>query len=240
MATINDYIKKAKIQGFALTKFLDTTESSDLRKVKDPLIKVYYNGGFIESERVRAIIIDKNEEDPQDYEFEISLIKVKPKADFREISHRNVLGTLMSFGIKRETIGDIVVNENEIYIFVVSDIVNLLLDQLKEINKIAVNCSVVDLTEFKTEVKEETHLINVASKRLDAVISKVLNKSRNDTNEIIKKGLVQINHIVCDNISYQLKSNDLISIRHYGRILIKDVVNITRKDRLILEVSIKH
>ena len=240
MATINDYIKKAKIQGFALTKFLDTAESSDLRKVKDPLIKVFYNGGFIESERVRAIIIDKNEEDPQDYEFEISLIKVKPKADFREISHRNVLGTLMSFGIKRETIGDIVVNENEIYIFVVSDIVNLLLDQLKEINKIAVNCSVVDLMEFKTEVKEETQLINVASKRLDAVISKILNKSRNDTNEIIKKGLVQINHIVCDNISYQLKSNDLISIRHYGRILIKDVVNITRKDRLILEVSIKH
>ncbi|MBR2891715.1 MAG: hypothetical protein IKC22_04990 [Bacilli bacterium] len=240
MATINDYIKKAKIQGFALTKFLDTTESSDLRKVKNPLIKVYYNGGFIESERVRAIIIDKNEEDPQDYEFEISLIKVKLKADFREISHRNVLGTLMSFGIKRETIGDIVVNENEIYIFVVSDIVNLLLDQLKEINKIAVNCSVVDLMEFKTELKEETQLINVASKRLDAVISKILNKSRNDTNEIIKKGLVQINHIVCDNISYQLKSNDLISIRHYGRILIKDVVNITRKDRLILEVSIKH
>ena len=119
MATINDYIKKAKIQGFSLTKFLDSNESSELRKIKDPSIKVFYNGGYDDAERVRAIILDRTEQDPLDYEFELGIIKVIPKSDLREITHRHVLGTLMSFGIKRETIGDIVVNSKDIYIFTI-------------------------------------------------------------------------------------------------------------------------
>ena len=240
MATINDYIKKAKIQGFCLTKFLDSNESSELRKIKDPTIKVFYNGGYDDAERVRAIIIDKTEQDPLDYEYELGIIKVMPKSDFREITHRHVLGTLMSYGIKRETIGDIVVNKNEIYIFTLLDIVPLILDNLKDINRVGVISEKCDLNDFVSEVFCETKKINVASLRLDAILSKVLNKSRNDTNEIISKGLIQINHIECLNNSYQLKNLDVISVRHFGRIEIKEIVNITKKERLVLEVIIKH
>lgn len=240
MATINDYIKKAKVQGFCLTKFLDSNESSELRKIKDPTLKIFYNGGYDDAERVRAIILDKTEQDPFDYEYELGIIKVTPKSDIREISHRHVLGTLMSYGIKRETIGDIVVNSNEIYIFAIIDIVPLIIDNLKEINRIGVISENCEITDFVNEIKSEAKTINVASLRLDAIVSKVLNKSRSDANEIIEKGLVQINHIECINNSYQLKTNDLISIRHFGRIEVKEIVNITKKDRLVLEVIIKH
>lgn len=240
MATINDYIKKAKIQGFSLTKFLDSNESSELRKIKDPSIKVFYNGGYDDAERVRAIILDRTEQDPLDYEFELGIIKVIPKSDMREITHRHVLGTLMSFGIKRETIGDIVVNSKDIYIFTISEVIPIILDNLKDINRIGVIVEKCSSSDFICEVKTEIRNINVASLRLDAIISKVLNKSRNDTNDIINKGLVQINHIECLNNSYQLKNNDLISVRHFGRIEVKEIVNITKKDRLVLEVIIKH
>ena len=43
MATINDYNKKAKVQGFCLTKFLDSNESSELRKIKDPTLKIFWS-----------------------------------------------------------------------------------------------------------------------------------------------------------------------------------------------------
>ena len=240
MSSINDYIKKAKVVSYCLTRFLDSTESSNLRKVKDPTIKVFYNGGYSEAERVRAFIIDKKEQDPEINEFEIGIVKLIPTSDIREITHRHVLGTIMSFGIKRELIGDIIVKEEEIYIFVVIDIIEFLLENIKEINKIKVDVQREDICNFINDEKEETKLINVASLRLDAVISKVLNLSRTKAVEIIEKGLVQINHIECENISYFLKCNDLISVRHFGRIQIIDVVNKTKKDRLVLEVCIKH
>ena len=240
MSTINDYIKKAKTQSYCLTRFLDTTESSDLRKIKDLVIKVSYFGGYEDAERVRAFIRDRKEPEPELNEFEICIIKIVPSSNLREINHRHVLGTLMSFGLKRELIGDIVIDNNIIYIFVVNDIKEFILENLKEINRIKVNLYVEEIYNFNIQKEEESKLINVPSLRLDAVLSKVLNFSRNKTVELIEKGLVQINHIECLNTSYFLKNNDLISVRHFGRILVLDVINKTRKDRLVLEIKVKH
>ena len=158
MSSINDYIKKAKVVSYCLTRFLDSTESSNLRKVKDPTIKVFYNGGYSEAERVRAFIIDKKEQEPEINEFEIGIVKLIPTSDIREITHRHVLGTIMSFGIKRELIGDIIVKKEEIYIFVVIDIIEFLLENIKEINKIKNNLNQY-LNENKTEY--ESKLKNV-------------------------------------------------------------------------------
>ncbi len=239
MATISDYIKKAKATTFCLTKFLDTTESSDLRKIKDPSLKMFYYGGYESAERIRSIIINKQEPDANLEEFEIDIIKLTLKSDIKEINHRHVLGTLMSFGIKREVLGDIIIDGLNIYIFVIKEITQFILDNLKEINHISVDKEIIEINQLKINEKYETKNINVPSLRLDAVISKVLNKSRNDAVAIIEKGLTQINHIECENTSYFLKPNDLISIRHFGRVKIKEVINITKKDRLVIRVNIK-
>ncbi len=239
MATISDYIKKAKATTFCLTKFLDTTESSDLRKIKDPSLKMFYYGGYESAERIRSIIINKQEPDANLEEFEIDIIKLTLKSDIKEINHRHVLGTLMSFGIKREVLGDIIIDGLNIYIFVIKEITQFILDNLKEINHISVDKEIIEINQLQINEKYETKNINVPSLRLDAVISKVLNKSRNDAVAIIEKGLTQINHIECENTSYFLKPNDLISIRHFGRVKIKEVINITKKDRLVIRVNIK-
>ncbi len=240
MATISDYIKKAKATTFCLTKFLDTTESSDLRKIKDPSLKMFYYGGYESAERIRSIIINKQEPDANLEEFEIDIIKLTLKSDIKEINHRHVLGTLMSFGIKREFIGDIVFNGLNIYIFVVKEITDFILDNLKEINHITLEKEIINYNDFDFKENLEIKNINIASLRLDAVISKILNKSRNDAVEIIEKGLVQINHIECLNVSYFLKENDLISIRHFGRVKVNKVLYTTKKERLVVEVEIKH
>ena len=46
MATINDFVKRAEKSGFVLTRFLDTTESSNLRKIKHPSLNVYFFGVY--------------------------------------------------------------------------------------------------------------------------------------------------------------------------------------------------
>ena len=57
---------------------------------------------------------------------------------------------------------------------------------------------------------------------------------------MIEKGLVQVNHLECLNLSYNLKDNDLISVRHFGRIEIVNIVNTTKKNRLVVKIIIKH
>ena len=238
MATISDYIKLAKKLDFSLTKYLDTTESSELRKIKDPSLEIFYNGGYEDAERLRAIIIKKGEIKPSDEEFEIGVIKVVPKSDIKEITHRHVLGTLMSFGIKRDVVGDILINDNEIYIFTTKDMENFIKENLYKINGVGVDTYIANTTDINYVEKSKEQLINIPSLRLDAVISKVLNISRNDSTELINKGLVQVNHIECNNVSYFLKMDDLLSIKHFGRVLIKEIDHTTKKDRLVLRIIV--
>ncbi len=240
MASVNDYLKRAKQTGFVLTKFLDTAESSTLRTQKENSLNIYYSGGYEEAERVRAIIVDSNETKPIEDEFQIRLIEATFKAKNTNINHRHVLGTLMSFGFKREHLGDIIVTETASYIYVTSEMAPYITEQLDKINNIPVKTKILDtnILPITKEIKQEN--INVASLRLDAVIAKVLCKSRSDVLELISKGFVQVNHIEKTNPSYFLKENDLISIRHFGRITIGEVVATTKKDRLILTVLIQH
>lgn len=240
MALVQDYIKLCKKTGFSLTKYLDPTESSELRTLKDPSLEVFYDGGLSDAERVRAIVIKKGEVKPTNEEFEIGVVKVIPKSDIKEITHRHVLGTLMSFGIKRDVVGDILINEEKIYIFTTTDMQDFIKENLYKINGVGVDTYISKPSEVVKIDSSVEKLINTPSLRLDAVISKALNKARSDAAELIEKGLVQINHIETTNNSYFLKPNDLISIRHFGRIEFIEVVNTTKKDRLVIKVKINH
>lgn len=240
MASLNDYLKNVERREIVLTKFLDTTEQSEFRKYKNNNIKIAFFGGFNEAERVRAILYKNNIETPLNDEFEITVIKVELSSDKREVTHRHVLGTLMSLGIKRETIGDIIVNGLEIIIFTVNEMSNFLINNLYEINQISCEAKIISIEDINIEEKSEDKLINIASLRLDAVIAKIINASRNKAVEVINKGLVQVNHIECLNTSYFLKINDLLSIRHFGRVEIMEIVNTTKKDRLVVRINIKH
>lgn len=238
-----DLLKEALKNGFALSKFLDSAELSEIKKLKNNEVTTYYYGGYEDAERVRAIIVDKKSESPTLDEFSIVALKLVLDAPNAIINHRHVLGTLMSLGIKRETIGDIIINnesKNEIIIFISQEMENFIKSNLTKINNNYVTISSLELNKIVINNSEEIKLINVASLRLDAIIARTLNLSRNKAVEMIEKKLVQINHLETDNPSYILKENDLISIRHFGRIKMLEVVHTTKKDRLIIKISVKH
>lgn len=53
---------------------------------------------------------------------------------------------------------------------------------------------------------------------------------------MIENGLVKINHEVCFSSSKILKENDLISVRHKGRIYIGEVGGKTKSNRIVLQL----
>lgn len=233
---LGDY-KKIVLRGdIVLTDFLDFEEQKEIYAVKSHDIDLYLDGGYEGAERKRALIgyLDNSK-----LNYDIVILQSSYDPKFGEISHRNVLGTIMAFGIKRNTFGDIVVENNLITIFASLEISDFLINNLTMISRQRMNFKVIK--EFiQTEKKEVIQTINVASMRLDAVVAKAINCGRSEAVELVNSGFVLINHKECLNISHTVKENDLLSIRKFGRVEILEIVGLSKKNRTIVKISLKH
>lgn len=233
---LGDYKKIVSRGDIVLTDFLDFEEQKEIYAVKSHDIDLYLDGGYEGAERKRALIgyLDNSK-----LSYDIVILQSSYDPKFGEISHRNVLGTIMAFGIKRNTFGDIVVENNLITIFASLEISDFLINNLTMISRQRMNFKIIK--EFiQTEKKEVIQTINVASMRLDAVVAKAINCGRSEAVDLINSGFVLINHKECLNISHTVKENDLLSIRKFGRVEILEIVGLSKKNRTIVKISVKH
>lgn len=237
----NDFENRALDGEYVLTPFLDFEEQKEILGIDKSRLEIIFNGGYEDSERKRAIIKLKDGYDLTLEDFEIVIYKFKSNPKLPAFNHRNILGTLMSLGIKRNTFGDIIIdNKNfEYYLISSKTIGKYLIETFNNVNNQNIELEIIDNLNC-LEVEEVEKNINVPSLRLDAIISSALNISRNEACKIIETGMVRINHNECLNIDKKININDMLSIRKYGRITIKEIVKTTRKDRLVIKIGVKH
>ena len=233
---LGDYKKIVSLGDIVLTDFLNFEEQNEIYALEKSHIKIELYGGFEDAERKRALIgSDYNELD----DFDIVIMQSSFDPKFGLISHRNVLGTIMSLGIERNTFGDIVVEDGLITIFSSKEISEYLIKNLSMISRQRMTWKIIP--SFKQKgIKEETKTINVASMRLDAVVAKAINVGRSEAVEIINCGNVLINHKQCLNITHTVKEEDMLSIRKFGRVEILQIVGLSKKNRTIVEIRVKH
>ena len=235
------HLDSAYADGY-LTDFLDEAEISDLLSVVKDKSLVSFSGGFKEAERKRAYI---GKIKPDTYD--IAVCKIIYDKRYGSINHRQVLGTIISLGIKREMIGDIVFDNNDSRVGIIYFATSEKLAEFFKINLVMINNCKIDINILTVSEIDDIPIdegiadkIIVASTRLDAVIAQSLKISRNDACEKISEKMVLINHRICENMHYFVKTDDLISIRKYGRIQILRQIGKTKKDRLILEIKRWH
>lgn len=170
-------------------------------------------------------------------DFPISVIRFDvPK--FRSLTHRDYLGTLMSLGIDRSKTGDILTDDGGAYSFVSNDIAEYVARNVNKIANVGVNVHIVDIKDFTPpEPKTVERACVCASLRLDAVVAAALNISRASAERLIKEGYVKINHREIQDRSKQVDTGSLLSIRNYGRFILKDTGNNTRKGRLHITIE---
>ena len=111
---LNDYYQEALDGKIVLTKFLDLAEISQIKQLEKKGVKVYFEGGYDGAERLRAIVQRCDYEKPNFADYKIKIYGATYNKNYKEIGHRNVLGSLMSLGIERNTFGDIYIVENNI------------------------------------------------------------------------------------------------------------------------------
>ena len=225
------------------TKSTECTDFYNPFEVKEltSLINTYDTISFSlignEDSESKAILIYSeymDEVNPEDY---VSLVKIDKK-DY-DIAHKDVLGSLLSLGIKREKLGDIIINDEAIYFYIRNEILDYVLLNLEKIKNYGVELEVIDLaTPISRDLEYDEKLITCASARLDLVLANVYNLSRSDAKNAIEAGLVKVNYKVTYKISETLEVGDMVSMRRRGRFIVGEYLGLSKKDKLKLIIKI--
>lgn len=154
-----------------------------------------------------------------------------------KLSHRDFLGALMNLGVERSCIGDIVVNEGKAVCFVKSEVERYFKQQISKIGRVGVkivNDKILDI-DFSDNV--EVVSIVVSSLRLDAIVSALTKLSRDKAAALINSGKVVTNYNENKKVSYILRENDIITIRGYGKFIVKEQAGTTKKGRIKININ---
>lgn len=172
----------------------------------------------------------------EDYYYPITGISFKYKPEYK-LSHRDFLGSLMGLGLKREAIGDILTGDGYTVIFIKDEIKKYVLSQIQKIGSVGVVTEEWD--NYTLPIKNEFENISctISSARLDNIVSALVGFSREKSATLIKQGLVFVNSVAVDNLSYTIKTGDKISIRGKGKFIVGDFSGLTKKGRLKLTVQ---
>lgn len=173
----------------------------------------------------------------EESDFPIRLVVATVKAKTHDLTHRDVLGALMSLGFKRDRIGDLWISENDIQMICDADMSAYITSQLEKIGRFGVVCECRPLELLKLpEVSTEEAFKTVSSLRLDAVLAAGFNLSRGVAVDLIQADKVKINHLPTGSSTQLLKEGDLISCRGKGRMVLSAIEGTSKKDRIKIRI----
>jgi len=175
-----------------------------------------------------------------DYEYPISILKISPlqKKFSDKLSHRDYLGAILNLGIERCKIGDILVEEDYGVLFIHKSLEDFLIDELRRIKHTSVMASVEDTHDFCYVPNTKEIKGSVSSLRLDSLLALAFSSSRSKLVAFIEGGKVFVNGKLITSNGYQIKENDIISVRGLGRFRYVDTMSQTKKGRYYVTIEL--
>lgn len=243
----NDGLLKARVEDAArlcerrdspvFIGFLDAAQRAAAEGMVRPLRNVctLFWGGHEEGERTLLGVFPAFMEAEPTW-FPLTAIGFSYREE-ASITHRDVLGSLLSTGIRREMLGDILCAKGLAVVFVKDELVPFLQEQVTKIGGEGVQLHVpfegtLPAAHTFRELRD-----TVASPRLDAVLRVCLSVSREEAARRIATGIVSVNHRPCLSASAEIKAGDILSVRGAGRFRVEQVGPPTKKGRLFITVN---
>lgn len=239
--TVADMVRVYERGRYAFSDFFGLSELSDaLNDIKSfGSIPFEVWGGAENAERVVMRIGDP-ESLGYDEAYPISFIRISPKSQkfADDLSHRDFLGALVNLGIDRSVLGDIYISENVGYVICLSRMSKFIAENLTRIKHTSVLCEEVDELPQVSISDPKDIFLRASSLRLDLVISKVYNLSRNISAHLFECRKVFVNGRLCESASYELKIGDVVSVRGYGRFELSNVGEANKKGKPGLNLKV--
>lgn len=225
------------------TEFLTLYENSMVLSSMNKLapVSVQSWGGYEEAER-RLLCFFPMDFPIERADFPISCIHICPKNQkFSDnLSHRDFLGAVLSLGIDRNRTGDILLRENDGWLFCDSEIVGFIAQNLERVRHTSVICEMIQPAEVPADIlRPDVQSVKgfVTALRLDAVAAVAFHVSRSSMAECIRSDQVFVNGKLASENSVRVKENDLISVRGMGKFRYLGIEGESKKGRLAIRIE---
>ncbi|MBQ9673769.1 MAG: hypothetical protein IJV39_03995 [Ruminococcus sp.] len=214
------------------SKFLNEQEISVcLNALKDFGISDYkFFGGYNGSQRAVLGFFAENED------FPITPVEFTYRRQ-DVLNHSQFLGTILSTGLERAVIGDIICQQGKTYVFVLSNHCDYIISRVDKVARVGVKSKKADLSGFTYSLKFKEVDYTVSSLRLDNIVAAITGLSREKTRVLILSGVVFKNQIQTDNVSAKVEAGDTFSIRKYGKFILSEIGTLTKKGRIKIRVK---
>ena len=192
----------------------------------------FMSSGYIPPERDNLPVIS---DISTDY---ITLLKISCST-FTSLTHRDYMGALLSLGIERSSVGDIVVNgDHEAFVFVSSKMSTFIVNELKEVGRTPVKIAQKSLSEA-IKIKQNLRTFDTVSTslRLDCVVSSLTGMSRDKAKSMVSSGLVEHNYYSKSKPDSEINPSDIISVRGWGKYRIISTDTKTAKGKFRLKAA---
>lgn len=217
--------------------FLDEGQRAQVMPLlqREKAVSFRFFGGFDGAERTVLGVFPPFIE-PEEALFPLRVLKFSYRAQ-AALSHRDFLGTMLSCGIKREAVGDIVCGAGETIAVVSEEVAPFLQQQIEKVGGEGVTVTTADGETLTVERRFQPISATVASPRLDNVVKALMGCSREKAAAAIVGGLVSVNHVPYDAVAKTVVEGDILSLRGVGRFRIEALSAHTKKGRLFLSAQ---
>lgn len=154
------------------------------------------------------------------------------------LTHRDLLGSLMGQGIKREVTGDLLVSGHSCDLLVLTEVAPFLLQNWISAGRAKLSVTQIPLNQLHIPVQQVKKIHDtVASLRLDAVAASGFSLSRAKMADYIRAGKVTVNWQATEHTDFPVQEGDIISCRGLGRCKLAQVGGLSKKGRINLELE---
>ena len=230
------YSQSFSKNAFTFSSFVEEDKIAQIPFKKD-CFTVWGGAEYTARKMVR---FGNKEELGYEQDFPLVVIRFSPlsKKFATPLSHRDYLGAILNLGIEREKIGDIFCGDNEGYVICHTDVSGLIVESIDRIGRVSVKAETTTSVPTSFLPKKEERELVVSSLRIDVVVCKLYNLSREDALEIFRENKVRINGVQTTNNAYFLKSGDCISVRGFGKFEFLGEVGRSSKNKPYVKVAV--
>lgn len=211
--------------------FMTLDKMNIVSKVLGNSVPYQFIGGY--EDALKKMLVIGEDIDPSDY---ICALKSKFNPHFNSLTHRDVTGALYSLQIEMEKFGDVWVDQDYVYIYCSRTVSQSVCDCLTSIGRSPIHfeeCDTFPSQQFK--FREST--INVSSMRLDVVLSHIIHKSREKSQQMIRNKCINVNFMTIEECDYLCNNYDILSVKGTGRFIVGQQITVTKSGNIVLQIK---
>jgi len=214
------------------TSFLDLHQQALAEQV---CIREHFHAyrleGVAEDAERKVLGFAPSYQQPDELFFPIAVLEIIWPSRFT-LTHRDLLGSLMALGIKREILGDMIVTEGKAELLVLEHLAEMICRDVVKIGRVGVSIRQIEQMTLSQQKRFQLIEGTVSSLRADALVSLATRLARGKAVELIRESRVQIDGLMVTSASQAVKPGQRLSIRGFGKFQLMEEIGTTRRERL--------